>query len=136
MFRRTVASVGFAVGQVVFTCTGRSRCGSHCAGDGQPAVHRRFPFFARLRMKINIRRLSRFAYQSMAGGGVIALACSIGPGAHAQTLGSLVQVAAGDPFSGCTADQVHAQESAFGSTLFPATSIEPWIAADPTSTTR
>ncbi|MEX3968310.1 sialidase family protein [Paraburkholderia sp. EG286B] len=87
-------------------------------------------------MKINIRRLSRFAFQGMAGGGVIALACSIGPGAHAQTLGSLVQVAAGDPFSGCTADQVHAQESAFGSVLYSSTSIEPWIAVDPTDPSR
>jgi hypothetical protein len=31
---------------------------------------------------------------------------------------------------------VHAQETAFGSTLFPATSIEPWVAADPTDTSR
>jgi hypothetical protein len=45
-------------------------------------------------------------------------------------------VAAGDPFSGCTADQVHAQETAFGSILFPATSIEPWVAADPTDPSR
>ncbi|MEX3941069.1 sialidase family protein [Paraburkholderia sp. BR10937] len=87
-------------------------------------------------MKINIRRLSRFAFQTMTGGGVIALACSVGPGVHAQTLGALVQVAAGDPFSGCTADQVHAQESAFGSVLYPATSIEPWVAVDPTDPSR
>ncbi|NPT59909.1 sialidase family protein [Paraburkholderia elongata] len=85
-------------------------------------------------MKSISRRLSRFVSQSLAGSGVIALACAIGPGAQAQTLGSLVQVAAGDPFIGCTADQVHAQESAFGSILFPSTSIEPWLAADPTTT--
>lgn len=87
-------------------------------------------------MKINIRHLSRFIFQGMAGSGVIALACSLDPAAHAQTLGSLALVAAGDPFSGCTADQLQAQESAFGSTLFPATSIEPWVAVDPTDSSR
>ena len=87
-------------------------------------------------MKINIRHLSRFVFQGMAGSGVIALACSLDPAAHAQTLGSLALVAAGDPFSGCTADQLQAQESAFGSTLFPATSIEPWVAVDPTDSSR
>jgi len=87
-------------------------------------------------MKFHFSCLSRFVHQGIAGGGVIALACLIGPGAQAQTLGSLVQVAGGDPFSGCTADQVHAQESAFGSVLFPATSIEPWVAVDPTDPSR
>jgi hypothetical protein len=78
----------------------------------------------------------RFAFQGLAGGGVIALMCAIGPGAQAQVLGPLVQVAAGDPFSGCTADEVNAQEAAFGSILYPATSIEPWVAVDPTNTSR
>jgi len=87
-------------------------------------------------MKINLSCLPRFAFQGIASGGIMALACLIGPGSQAQTLGSLVQVAAGDPFSGCTADQVHAQESAFGSVLFPATSIEPWVAVDPTDPSR
>ncbi|MGF6653300.1 hypothetical protein OKW34_003889 [Paraburkholderia youngii] len=76
-------------------------------------------------MKMNFSCLSRSVLQGIAGAGVVALACSIATGAHAQTLGSLVQVAAGDPFSGCTADKLNAQESAFGSVLFPATSIEP-----------
>ncbi|WP_206998930.1 sialidase family protein [Trinickia mobilis] len=87
-------------------------------------------------MKSTFRRLSRFVSRGLAGGGVIALTCAFCPGAQAQTLGPLAQVAAGDPFSGCTADQVHAQETAFGSILFPATSIEPWVAADPTSPSR
>ena len=87
-------------------------------------------------MKSTFRRLSRFVSQGLAGGGVIALTCAFCPGAQAQTLGPLVQVAAGDPFSGCTADDVHAQETAFGSILFPATSIEPWVAADPTNPSR
>jgi hypothetical protein len=78
----------------------------------------------------------RFVSRGLAGGGVIALMCAIGPGSQAQVLGPLVQVAAGDPFSRCTADTVHAQESAFGSILYPATSIEPWAAADPTNTSR
>jgi hypothetical protein len=87
-------------------------------------------------MKSIFRRLSRFVSQGIAAGGVIALTCAIGPGAQAQVLGPLVQVAAGDPFSGCTADQVNAQETAFGSILYPATSIEPWVAVDPTNTSR
>lgn len=82
------------------------------------------------------RRLSRSASWGFAGGSVIALACAIVPGAQAQTLGPLVQVAAGDPFSGCTADQLNAQQAAFGSVLYPAASIEPWVAADPTDTSR
>jgi hypothetical protein len=87
-------------------------------------------------MKSNLKCLSRFVSQGLAGCGVIALTCAISPGAQAQVIGPLVQVAAGDPFSGCTADQVHAQETAFGSILFPATSIEPWVAADPTDPSR
>ncbi|MGF6919922.1 sialidase family protein [Paraburkholderia sp. 40] len=82
------------------------------------------------------RRLSRSASRGFAGGSVIALTCAIVPGAEAQVVGPLVTVAAGDPFSGCTADQLNAQESAFGSVLFPATSIEPWVAADPTNPSR
>ncbi|AOK16653.1 hypothetical protein WT26_11900 [Burkholderia cepacia] len=82
------------------------------------------------------RRLSRSVSQSLAAGGVIALASTLGPGVQAQVLSPLVQVAAGDPFSGCTADQVHAQETALGSVLYPATSIEPWVAADPTNASR
>ncbi|MBB5460719.1 sialidase family protein [Paraburkholderia sp. Cpub6] len=82
------------------------------------------------------RRLSRSASRGFAGGSVIALTCAIVPGAEAQVVGPLVTVAAGDPFSGCTADQINAQESAFGSVLFPATSIEPWVAADPTNPSR
>ncbi|MGM3274556.1 sialidase family protein [Ralstonia sp. 24A2] len=67
---------------------------------------------------------------------MIALTCALGPGAQAQVLGPLVQVAAGDPFNACTTDDVHAQETAFGSTLFPSTSIEPWVAVDPTNVSR
>jgi hypothetical protein len=87
-------------------------------------------------MKAIFRRLSRFALQGLAGGGVVALTCAIGPGAEAQVLGPLVEVAVGDPFSGCTADQLNAQEAAFGSIPYPATSIEPWVAVDPTNTSR
>jgi hypothetical protein len=87
-------------------------------------------------MKSIFRRLSRFAFPSLAAGGVLALTCAIGPDAQAQVLGPLVEVAAGDPFSGCTADQVNAQEAAFGSILYPATSIEPWVAVDPTNPSR
>ncbi|QCP52784.1 exo-alpha-sialidase [Trinickia violacea] len=87
-------------------------------------------------MKSITKGLSSFIFQGLAGGGIIALTYAISPGAQAQTLGPPVQVAAGDPFSGCSADQLHAQESAFGSILYPATSIEPWVAADPTNSSR
>src|SRR6516162_10271437 len=53
--------------------------------------------------------------------------------ARAQSLGPLVQVTGPDPFSDCTADNVHAQETAYGSILYPNTSIEPWVAVDPTT---
>jgi hypothetical protein len=47
-----------------------------------------------------------------------------------------VQVTGPDPFTSCTKDNVHQQESAFGSVLFPNTAIEPWVAVDPTDTSR
>jgi hypothetical protein len=85
-----------------------------------------------------MKRASCLGRRFFATGGLAALISVIGSlsPAQAQTLGPLVQVAAGDPFSACTADQVHAQESAYGSILYPATSIEPWVAADPTKTSR
>ncbi|WP_262420050.1 hypothetical protein [Paraburkholderia sp. 31.1] len=93
-------------------------------------MRKRITLFARHDMTSIFRRLSRSTSSGFAGGSVIALlTCAIVPGAEAQVVGPLVTVAAGDPFSGCTADQINAQESAFGSVLFPATSIEPWVAA-------
>jgi hypothetical protein len=85
-----------------------------------------------------MKRASCLGRRFFATGSLAALISVIGSlsPAQAQTLGPLVQVAAGDPFSACTADQVHAQESAYGSILYPATSIEPWVAADPTKTSR
>ncbi|MBB5447384.1 MULTISPECIES: sialidase family protein [unclassified Paraburkholderia] len=99
-------------------------------------MRKRITLFARHDMTSIFRRLSRSASRGFAGGSFIALTCAIVPGAEAQVVGPLVTVAAGDPFSGCTADQINAQESAFGSVLFPATSIEPWVAADPTNPSR
>ncbi len=87
-------------------------------------------------MKSISRCLSRSIPRALAAGGIVALTCAISPIAQAQVLGPLVPVAVGDPFSGCTADHVQAQETAFGSVLYPATSIEPWVAADPTDTRR
>jgi hypothetical protein len=51
-------------------------------------------------------------------------------------LGSLVPVTGADPFSDCTADHVHSQETAYGSIVYPNTSIEPWVAVDPTDVSR
>jgi hypothetical protein len=56
--------------------------------------------------------------------------------AQAQTLGSLVRVTGSDPFTACAADNVHRQQTVFGSTLYPDTAIEPWLAVDPTDASR
>jgi hypothetical protein len=72
----------------------------------------------------------------------LACACSVAAGlsvlapAAAQTLGPLVRITNDDPFATCTADNVAQQEIELGSTLFPNTSIEPWVAVDPTNPQR
>jgi len=83
------------------------------------------------------------ALRSLVGGSVIALACTLGVGARALTLGGEVQVTGADPFgpgtgpfSNCTADNVGQQEKAFGSINYPNTSIEPWVAVDPNDGSR
>ncbi len=50
--------------------------------------------------------------------------------AVAASVGPLVQITSGDPLTGCTADNARQQVKA-GSVLYPATEIEPWVAADP-----
>jgi hypothetical protein len=85
-----------------------------------------------------MQRISRLVRRSLVGGSVIALSCALGVGAQAAnpTPGTLVQVTGPDPFTTCTADQVNSQESAYGSILFPNTSIEPWVVIDPTDSKR
>jgi hypothetical protein len=85
-----------------------------------------------------MKRVSRLVSRRLAHTSLFAVACVIGIAAqaNAQTLGPLVQVTGSDPFSNCTADNVPFQETAFGSTLYPDTAIEPWVAADPTDTSR
>ncbi len=85
-----------------------------------------------------MKRVSRLCWRGLAAGSIIALACVTGsaPPAQAQSLGPLVQITVGDPFSTCTADRVHSQEVAYGSILYPDTSIEPWVAVDPTDPSR
>src|SRR5215469_2898888 len=56
--------------------------------------------------------------------------------AQAQTVGPLVRVTGADPFAGCTADNLHRQQTVFGSTVYPDTAIEPWVAVDPTDASR
>lgn len=60
---------------------------------------------------------------AMAG---LLLAASALPAAAVE-LGPLTKVSGGDPFTGCTADQVGEQPG----TPYPNTEIEPWIAANP-----
>jgi hypothetical protein len=76
------------------------------------------------------RRLATFSLTGL----VAAIGLSLT--AQAQTLGSLVRVTGSDPFTACTADNVHRQQTVFGSTLYPDTAIEPWLAVDPTDASR
>jgi hypothetical protein len=76
------------------------------------------------------RRLATFSLTGL----VAAIGLSLT--AQAQTLGSLVRVTGSDPFTACTADNVHRQQTAFGSILYPNTAIEPCVAVDPTDPSR
>lgn len=82
--------------------------------------------------------ISRLSWRGLAGISLIALSGAVGLSApaQAQSLGPLVRVAAGDPFTGCSADKVENQEARFGSVLYPASAIEPWVAVDPTDPSR
>jgi hypothetical protein len=82
--------------------------------------------------------VSCFALGCLARSGLFVAACAFGfdSTATAQTLGPLVQVTTGNPLSHCAADHVHSQQTAYGSTLYPNTSIEPWVAVDPTDALR
>jgi hypothetical protein len=82
---------------------------------------------------------SGFRGRRLASSSLVAMIYAIGfssMGQAAESLGSLVQVTGGDSFAACTADNVHSQETAYGSTVFPNTPIEPWIAVDPTNPAR
>ena len=80
----------------------------------------------------------RLFLRRLAGGSLLASVCAIGFASTglAQSLGPLVQVTGADPFASCTADNVHQQETAYGSVLYPNTVIEPWVASDPTDPSR
>ena len=75
----------------------------------------------------------RLAGCSLAG---LVTAIGLSLTAQAQTVGTLVQVTGADPFTTCTADNLHRQETVFGSIVYPNTAIEPWVAADPTDASR
>ena len=81
---------------------------------------------------------SRFCWRGLTSCSFISLLAAIGisSAVQAQTVGPLVQVTIGDPFGACTADNVHRQQIVFGSTLYPNTDIEPWVAVDPTDPSR
>jgi len=82
--------------------------------------------------------ISSFCWRSLTSCSLIGLLAAIGFSltVQAQTVGPLVQVTRSDPFAACTADNVHRQQVTFGSTLFPITAIEPWVAVDPTDPSR
>lgn len=81
---------------------------------------------------------SRCCWRGLTSLSLISLFAAIGVSSavQAQILGPLVQVTVGDPFAACTADNLRRQQTVFGSTVYPATSIEPWLAVDPTDPTR
>jgi hypothetical protein len=85
-----------------------------------------------------INRTTCLFLRRLASGSLVATACAIGFAStgQAQVLGPLVQVTSADPFASCTSDRVSQQVNTFGSTLFPNTSIEPWVAVDPTDSSR
>ena len=74
----------------------------------------------------------------LAGSSLLGTVCALGFASSGlgQSLGPLVQVTGADPFASCTADNVHQQETAYGSVLYPNTVIEPWVASDPTNPSR
>jgi hypothetical protein len=81
---------------------------------------------------------SRFCWRGLTSCSFISLLAAIGisSAVQAQTVGPLVQVTIGDPFGACTADNVPRQQTVFGSTVYPSTDIEPWVAVDPTDPSR
>src|SRR5262249_57825496 len=83
-------------------------------------------------------RVPCFCRLGLASGSLIGLSAAIGFSwaVQAQTFGPLVRVTNGDPFAACTADKVQQQQTTYGSTLYPSTSIEPWVAVDPTTPAR
>ncbi len=85
-----------------------------------------------------INRIKRLFSRRLASGGLLGSVCAIGLASSglAQTVGPLVQVTGADPFAACTADKVDQQETTYGSVLYPNTTIEPWVAADPTNASR
>src|SRR4051794_40189548 len=75
---------------------------------------------------------------ALVGTTTMALAVVLGPGAAsaaAVQLGPLTKVSDGDPFAGCTADNIAAQKR-MGAILYPASELEPWVAADPSDPGR
>src|SRR5438067_12110627 len=73
----------------------------------------------------------RFA--TLAAAGVAALALASTAAAGPYTLTSTVTASGPSPFTGCTADNVAAQEAAFGSTLYPNAEPEPRADINPTN---
>ena len=85
-----------------------------------------------------MNRTTRLFLRRLASGSLVASVCAIGFASTVQatTLGPLVQVTGADPFASCTKDNVNRQEKAFGSLVYPSTAIEPWVAVDPTDSSR
>ena len=85
-----------------------------------------------------MNRTTRFFLRRLASGSLVASVCAIGFASTVQatTLGPLVQVTGTDPFTSCTKDNVHQQETTFGSVVYPSTAIEPWVAVDPMDPSR
>jgi hypothetical protein len=80
--------------------------------------------------RVFLRRLAKVSFAASVS------AIGFASAGHAQVLGPLVQVTGPDPFTSCTADRVGSQEHATDGVNYPNTSIEPWVAVDPTNASR
>lgn len=88
--------------------------------------------------KIEVMNCVSFHERRIASCSLVSLLAAIGFSSivQAQILGPLAQVTGADAFAACTADNVHQQETTYGSVLFPNTAIEPSVAVDPTNLSR
>src|SRR3954453_4899473 len=83
-------------------------------------------------------RAQRQLRPALVGTAAVTLAVVLGSAtasAAAVQRGPLTKVSDGDPFAGCTADNIAAQKKT-GAILYPASELEPWVAADPSDPGR
>src|SRR3954449_10870712 len=83
-------------------------------------------------------RAQRQLRPALVGTAAVTLAVVLGSAtasAAAVQRGPLTKVSDGDPFAGCTADNIAAQKKT-GAILYPASELEPWLAGGPSGPGR